>query len=472
MNIINRISRYFLLVVLPALMISSCKEDTPVPDFEPEEVLGSFEYDGDTYGIRSVVVYELGNDTQIWISETAGYTTVEQIEKSVGELVINIPNSRLGGQKETFEQNGNFIRYDEKENSGLCMVSCSIDRSSGKIELQFSSQRMKAGVSNAISGHYSGPFSEYKEAILTNQWAYNRKSGEISSARYIDMEDGAPSRFILYGDKDEAVDFTIAPANIGKTVTISTNNVPAGTSVLYDNGEEFKLTGAYGSIKVNCENEKLDISIRLTNEGGKMLRAEYSGPYVKKLGNKSNRCRFDSGTEGYGYNGTFALDGLSVQEGSEVTFRFTPGNATGSTMVDGNMIPVLKVSRDLINEGETDLAKTEKPWSFTYHTFQVYSYDASQPDRPKAADGSIMSVTRKDNGSYEINLEVRYMVDQIITRDKVDENGNIVYTEIQKTDQFGTPLLDENGDPVMEKVPVKEQVTVKVPSSIDLYYNE
>ena len=62
-------------------------------------------------------------------------------------------------------------------------------------------------------------------------------------------------------------------------------------------------------------------------------------------------------------------------------------------------------------------------------------------------------------------------MDKIVTKDKVDENGNTVYTEIPKTDQFGTPILDDNGDPIMEKVPVKEQVTIQVPATIDLYYN-
>ena len=47
---------------------------------------------------------------------------IDEIEKSIGELVITIPNSKLGGQKETFEQKGNFIRYDDRENSGLCII--------------------------------------------------------------------------------------------------------------------------------------------------------------------------------------------------------------------------------------------------------------------------------------------------------------------------------------------------------------
>ena len=64
------------------------------------------------------------------------------------------------------------------------------------------------------------------------------------------------------------------------------------------------------------------------------------------------------------------------------------------------------------------------------------------------------------------------MISKPVTRDKVDENGNIVYTSVQKTDDFGSPLYDKNGDPIMEQVPVKETVNVDFPTSIDLYYNQ
>ena len=467
-----KLSSIATLIGLSIIALTSCKETPAANGPQPEELLGSFEYDGNTYGIRSVVVYELGNDTQLWISETAGYKTVDEIEKSIGELVITVPNSKLGGQKETFEQKGNFIRYDEKENSGICMVSCAIDKASGNISFEFSSQALKTGATNAIAGRYSGPYSAYNEQSLANEWAYNRKKAPLTSAEFIEMEDGSPSRFILYSSDYEAIDFTIAADKIGKTVSVSTNNVPAGTSVLFDDGEEFKLKGSYGSIKVSIENETMTASLSLTNEGGKTLRAEYAGDFNKSLGNKFDRCIFHSGSDGYGYNGKFFINDMAVTEDSHLTFRFTPGAAENqSTMTDGNLVPTLRISRSMINKGKIDLSKTEDDWSFTYHTFQVYSYDASQPDRTTAAEGSTVSVNKGDNGQYEIDLEVSYPVDKVITRDKVDENGNIVYTEVHKTDEFGTPLYDADDNPIMEKVPVKEQVTIQVPTTIDLYYN-
>lgn len=467
-----RLSAIASLIGLSLIALCSCKETITQNGPEPEALLGSFEYEGNTYGIRSVVMYELGNDTQLWISETAGYKTVDEIENSIGELVITIPHSKLGGQKETFEQSGNFIRYDDKASSGLCMIKCEVDKASGNISFEFSSQNLKAAATNAIAGKYSGPYSEYKEQALDNQWAYNRKRVNLTSAQFIEMEDGAPSRFILYSDGIEGVDFTIAPDKLGKTVSVTTGNVPAGTAVLFDDGEEFKLRGSYGNIKVSIENETMTASLSLTNEAGKTLRAEYNGAFTKSLGNKYDRCIFYSGSDGYGYNGRFALTALNTVEDANLTLKFTPGAAAdASTMTDGNLIPTLKISRSMVNKGEIDLSTTTEDWSFTYHTFQVYSFDEAQADRPRAAKGSKLSVQKSDDGQYVVDLMVSYPVDKVITQDKRDENGNIIYTQIHKTDDFGTPLYDNNGDPIMEDVPVKEQVIIQVPATIDLFYN-
>ena len=99
---IMKVSAIASLIGISLMAMVSCQPQNTQTGPQPEELLGSFEYDGNTYGIRSVVVYPLGNDTQIWISETAGYKSVDEIEHSIGELVITIPNSTPGGQKETF----------------------------------------------------------------------------------------------------------------------------------------------------------------------------------------------------------------------------------------------------------------------------------------------------------------------------------------------------------------------------------
>ena len=104
------ISSRIAILALTTLAFIACdnKEQTEMG----QESLGSFVYEGDTYQIRSVVLYELDNNqTQIWISETAGYTTVDEIEASVGELVITVPDSKIGQGKysDDKELEGRFI---------------------------------------------------------------------------------------------------------------------------------------------------------------------------------------------------------------------------------------------------------------------------------------------------------------------------------------------------------------------------
>lgn len=471
MKILTKLSA--IVISLAAVLAAVSCEETPQSTIQPEEVLGSFVYEGNTYNIRSVVVYELDNNqTQIWISETAGYTTVDEIEASVGELVITIPDSKIGKGKQSFEQEGNFVKYDDKVNSGFCTLKCDLDSDNKMISFEFSSQKLKAA-QNAIEGSYSGPYSVYTLEELENQWAYNRQPKSITAVDYFEMEDGEPSRLVIYENETRAIELRLAKKNIGVPVTVGGSSTPIETEVLFDNGEEFKISSSYGKILVVPSEENISISIKLTNDGGKTLAADYEGAYRFRYANKANRCIFDSGSEGYGYNGKFELKSMSISEtANEITFRLTPGEHLENGVVNANLAPSFKVSKKLLNEGEIDARNTTEAWEFSYDMFQVYSYDASSPDRTRANEGSVFSVERNDNGKYTLNIEVSYMISKPVTQDKVDENGNIVYTEVPKTDEYGSPLYDNNGDPIMETVPVKETVMVDFPTTIDLYYNQ
>ena len=462
-----------IVISLAAAFAAVSCEETPQSTIQSEEILGSFTYEGNTYNIRSVVVYELDNNqTQIWISETAGYTTVDEIEASVGELVITIPDSKIGKGKQSFEQDGNFIKYDSKINSGFCTLKCDLDSDNKMISFEFSSQKLKAAV-NAIEGSYSGPYSVYTLEDLENQWAYNRQPKNITAVDYFEMEDGEPSRLIIYENDIRAIELKLAQKNIGVPVTIGGSSTPIETEVLFDNGEEFKINSSYGKILVLPSKGNISISIKLTNESGKTLAANYEGAYRFRYANKANRCIFDSGSEGYGYNGKFELKSMTVSEtANEVSFRLTPGEHLENGVVNANLVPSFKVSKRLVNGGEIDARNTTEAWEFSYDMFQVYSFDAASPDRTRANEGSVFSVEKDANGKYTVNIEVAYMISKPVTQDKVDENGNIVYSEVPKTDEFGTPMLDNNGDPIMETVPVKETVMVDFPTTIDLYFTQ
>ena len=81
------ISNKIAIIALTVFAFIACDEKEQIDKEQTEmaqESLGSFVYEGDTYQIRSVVLYELDNNqTQIWMSETAGYTTVDEIEASI-----------------------------------------------------------------------------------------------------------------------------------------------------------------------------------------------------------------------------------------------------------------------------------------------------------------------------------------------------------------------------------------------------
>ena len=367
MKISNKISAIAISIVAVLATLSCNKVESSI---KPEEILGSFTYNGNTYNIRSVVVYELDNgQTEIWLSETAGYTTVDQIEASVGELVITMQTSKIGEGKQTFEQDGKFIKYDSKANSGWCSISCDLDKNNKVINLSFSSQKLKA-VKNEIEGSYNGPYSEYTSSKLENQWAYNRRASAITAVDYFEMEDGQPSRIVIFDENTQAIEMYMEKSSVGLPITIG-ESASKGIVVRYDDGEEFKITNSEGKTTANGKvtikplANHIEISIKLTNEGGKTLAAEYVGAYRYRYGNKSNRCIFNSGSEGYGYNGKFLVTDMRVSEGAnDITFVFTPGEHTTNGLTDKASVPTLKVSKNLVNAGEVDIKNSAFPWEF------------------------------------------------------------------------------------------------------------
>ena len=464
-----------IFAAIAAFASVSCEKSES--SIKPEEILGSFTYEGDTYNIRSVVLYPLDNgQTEIWMSETAGYTTVEQIEASVGELVISMRTADIVNGNELSENSPKenlWIKYDGTINNGMHVIKCETNESSKTISLNFRSTN--TDFSNKIEGSYNGPYSDYSIPDLNNQWAYNRQAQDITTADYFEMEDENPSRLILYYKDGKAIELTIPKADVGPEINIQAGqaNKYSRTSVTYDNGEEFDIFSGQIQIITDRISKNLKVHIKLSNSACRTLRADYKGAYRHRFGNKANRCIFDSASEGSGYNGKFLIDAMKVSKSSnEVTFTFTPGEHTTSGLTDKVLIPTLKVASELVNAGEVEIKSTAYAWNFFYHNFQVYSYDADHEDRTTANPGSIMNIKCDENGMYTVNLEVSYMIQKIVTTDKVDENGNIVYEDVQKKDENGTPLFDKDDNPIMEQVPVKIQTAIDVPASIDLFFKE
>ena len=457
MKISTRLSA-IVLSALAAISIISCEK--PVP--EPEDNGNTFTYEGNTYKVRSVVLYELENNmTQIWMSETAGYTTVDEIEASVGELVLTIPTGKIGNGKQSANESnvGNLIRYDGKRNSGFYTFTCNKDESAKTITIEFSSQNLKSSAKNAIEGSYSGPYSEYTLAELQNQWAYNREARAITGVDYFEMEDGEPSRLVIYENDNKAIELTLAKKHIGVPVIIGGSSTPAETEVLFDNGEEFKIESAYGSISVGLSNEQIAVSIKLTNEGGKTLTANYTGAYRFRYGNKTNRCIYSSGSEGgNGYDGTFLLSSMKVSESDKVTFTFTPGEHLGGGQIFATN-PTLTVDNSLIGLGEVNTQDISYALSFKYYTFQL------DTQHTEAIPGSVINVEKSSDGTYTVNAELAYVSGTVTKyRDMVDENGNVVTEWVEEFDELSGEIIQ------VEKAK-QEEYQEDVITTIDLFYN-
>ena len=440
---------------------------------KPEEILGSFSYNGNTYNIRSVVVYKLDNgQTEIWISETAGYTTVEQIEASVGELVINMRTAKIEIEEEQSEKNPKdnlWIKYEGNINDGEHIIKCSLNKNNRTISLDFLS--INSDFTNKIEGSYNGPYSDYSVPELNNQWAYNRQAQDITTADYFEMEDENPSRLILYYKDGKAIELTIPKADVGPEIVIEADeaNKYSSTSVTYDNGEEFNIFSGEIQIITDRISKNLKVHIKLSNSAGKTLRADYQGAYRHRFGNKTNRCKYDSGS-GNLYDGTLVIGSMKLsQSKTDVIFEFKPGEQASDVQFDPNRLPILTISKDLFNslkeEGEINTQDISEPWTFTYHDFYLASYDKSAPDRPTAIPGSVFGIKENTDGTYSVNIELSYVAKTVTKyRDMVDENGNVVTEWVEEFDELSGEIIK------VEKAK-QEEYQEDVITTVDLFYN-
>lgn len=450
-----------IFAAIAAFASVSCEKSES--SIKPEEILGSFTYEGNTYNIRSVVLYPMDNgQTEIWMSETAGYTTVEQIEASVGELVISMRTADIVNGNELSENSPKenlWIKYDGTINNGMHVIKCETNESSKTISLNFRSTN--TDFSNKIEGSYNGPYSDYSIPELNNQWAYNRQAQDITTADYFEMEDENPSRLILYYKDGKAIELTIPKADVGPEINIQAGqaNKYSSTSVTYDNGEEFDIFSGQIQIITDRISKNLKVHIKLSNSAGRTLRADYQGAYRHRFGNKTNRCIYSSGSEGgNGYDGTFLLSSMKVSESDKVTFTFTPGEH-----LDGGQIfatnPTLTVDKNLIGLGEVNTQDISYALSFKYYTFQLgYEYNT------EAISGSVINIERNSDGIYTINAELAYVSGTVTKyRDKVDENGNVVTEWVEELDELSGEIIK------VEKV-VQEEYQEDVITTIDLFF--
>lgn len=451
-----------IFAAIAAFASVSCEKSESESNIKPEEILGSFTYEGKTYNIRSVVLYPLDNgQTEIWMSETAGYTTVEQIEASVGELVISMRTADIVNGNELSENSPKenlWIKYDGTINNGMHVIKCETNESSKTISLNFRSTN--TDFSNKIEGSYNGPYSDYSIPELNNQWAYNRQAQDITTADYFEMEDENPSRLILYYKDGKAIELTIPKADVGPEINIQAGqaNKYSSTSVTYDNGEEFDIFSGQIQIITDRISKNLKVHIKLSNSAGRTLRADYQGAYRHRFGNKANRCIYSSGSEGgNGYDGTFLLSSMKVSESDKVTFTFTPGEH-----LDGGQIfatnPTLTVDKNLIGLGEVNTQDISYALSFKYYTFQL------DTKHTEAIPGSVINVERSSDGTYTVNAELAYVSGTVTKyRDKVDENGNVVTEWVEELDELSGEIIK------VEKV-VQEEYQEDVITTIDLYF--
>ena len=202
----TKITRVILAAFITAAMttINSCqKPDNGTENTKPAEKTNYFTYDGYSFEINSVVQYDKGDkNIELWLSPSAGLTTINEV-KSAGDYVVLNTHSSFLGNKDRFNatnSKSSFIRFGENlqfsyGKTGTAYIEVSIN--GNEITLEFLAQKLYSKASDAsaamLEGKYSGTFSVEKELPFSNQWGINRNREDLTAARYTTYEDGSNS---------------------------------------------------------------------------------------------------------------------------------------------------------------------------------------------------------------------------------------------------------------------------------------
>lgn len=278
-------SKISILMVLALAAVVSCQDRVePVVPEEPIDVANEFQYDGQTYKIKSAVRYTTGSTVELWLSPVANLYSIGEVVSNGNYVVLSINKSSLNG-KDIFRKDGSFIRYNDLMLSygmnGLAFIENSFTPKS--VSVAFEADALYSSdnklVKKTISGTYEGAFVDHS-MYLDNQWAYDRVPVDITGVHVYtetDAQYNTTTTFHIYDDKAmsrEAVKITVPEASVGQDIV----QLDKILSLQYDGGKDFKLVNSANILRLNLaktgDNVALDMDFACENE---YLAASYLG---------------------------------------------------------------------------------------------------------------------------------------------------------------------------------------------------
>ena len=313
------------------------------------------------------------------------------------------------------------------------------------------SLKAEAG-SNSLEAVYQGTYTKvYNTANAYTFSPYHKEAeeGEISSMFRFDAAEGTYSQF-AFGSLDASTADGLTSGNYAVILQLSSSMTQkGGTLDLKTDADQYKLRFVDYTDKVSYEadaytdgtltfvplsNGKIAFKLDATFANGVTVKAEYCGETKdsETFENLVPQAQVENGVRIYESDGTTLnleqkISSMQVREktskGEEwLWFYFLPEGVTSPN--DQQLVPLVKVNKKLIGQGEVDLTQTDaNTWYVSYKDIQMQSKDNDYVQSPTVS--GTLSVDQ-DGSNYVISLKLSNFYDNPWNHGETKGDGRVV----------------------------------------------
>ena len=388
-----------------------------------------YDIDGQLHDIASVLEWKLGTDDTY--TNYLIYPETTTAPQDVTPLSIRIANDKVGTEIDLATAGTDDVEI-------VCPELGETESMSGTLKV--AKDRLGSTLTISLDATVNGKMlaAAYKGSFAKGYYSSNHytftpynsedESGDVTSVFRVDDATGTFSEF-CFGSLDAATPDGLTSGNYAVIFQLPTSMVKNGGTIdLKESADSYKLrfidfknNKSYtsdelttGSITFHTQGSKVYFDLDATLVNGVSVTAEFYGATIAATTFESiipaagvaNGIRiYDADGETVTYDkqiGTLKVRDKSIGGGQEgLWLYFLPEDETSTS--DQLLVPLVKINKNLINAGETDLTEAE---AYTY-AIKFKDFQLQSPDNEWVNVGQKGTIeVSQDGDNYTINITV------------------------------------------------------------------
>ncbi len=365
-------------------------------------------------------------------------------------LTLSIPASQLSKSVE-LEDNAD-VTISSADVADLSQIKGSLKVSKDKLGTTLTIALKAEAGSNSIEAAYQGTYTKVydtENAYSFTPYHKDVEDGTISNVFRFDAAEGTYSQF-AFGSLETSTSDGLLSGNYAVILQLSSSMTQSGGTLnLKTDADQYKLRFIDFTDKVSYEadaytegtltfvplaNGKVAFKIDATLTNGVAVKAEYCGETKESETFETliPKAQAENGVRIYESDGTTVnldqkITSLQVREKTSkgeqwLWFYFLPEGTT--TPNDQQLVPLIKVNKKLIGQGEVDLTNADaNTWYVSYKDIQMQSKDNDYVQTPVTS--GTLSVDQ-DGDDYVISLKLTNYYDNPWNHGETKGDGRVV----------------------------------------------